>query len=369
MNDIKVTYRFPKGVNAEKQAQIIAIGQTAGTWSEEWDKLSSIFKQHMGRVASVTQNADFSFHAEVMFPRANFEGDIGGLLAIIFGKYSMAGAAKVVDIELPLDFGTPHKFGLDGIRKLTGVYNRPFVMAIFKQALGLSAAAYGSITRRAATAGLDIIKDDEIVGDIPSAPVFERLRECRKALDEHQARTGRNLLYAVNLSGSATTLIERARKLVKAGANAFMLNVFTYGFSVLEALAEDPTINVPIFTHPAFAGALCLSPDTGFSYPALIGKLLPKAGADAVLYPAHYGSLPFTREDERNIKDALQAANVLPIPSAGIKPELTQEILDFYGVDVALNSGTGIMDYTGGLEEGVKAFFDQLKTYRYRLKS
>jgi 2,3-diketo-5-methylthiopentyl-1-phosphate enolase len=83
-----------------------------------------------------------------------------------------------------------------------------------------------------------VIKDDEIMADLPVAPTHERLDCCRRVLEEVRQQTGRNVLYAVNVTGKADELQRKARLLVKHGANALLLNVLTYGFSVLEALAQ-----------------------------------------------------------------------------------------------------------------------------------
>jgi 2,3-diketo-5-methylthiopentyl-1-phosphate enolase len=169
------------------------------------------------------------------------------------------------------------------------------------------------------------------------------------------------VLYAVNVTGSADKLIEKARLLVREGANALLLNVLTYGFSVLEALAGDLEINVPIFVHPAFAGAMCAAPDYGMAYSVVLGTLMAYGGADAVLYPAHYGNLPFDPAEEAKIRDTLRSRNVFPVPSAGIHPGIVPKALTDYGQDVILNAGTGIMDHPDGSAAGVRAFFEALE--------
>ena len=272
----------------------------------------------------------------------------------------MAGTARVEDIRLPSDYGQKPGFGITGIREQLDVFERPLVMAIFKPALGLSAQDHGEIFREVAQAGIDIIKDDEILGDLEGAPTLDRLKACRDALETVSAQTGKNVLYAVNVTGRADRLFDRAHRLVEAGANALLINVLSYGYGSLEALAAAPQINVPIFAHPALAGALCAAPDHGISYPVVLGTLMAHAGADAVLYPAHYGSLPFPKETEMSIRDRLRNRNVLPVPSAGIHPGVVPLALADYGVDVVLNAGTGIMDHPDGPGAGTTAFFDAL---------
>jgi 2,3-diketo-5-methylthiopentyl-1-phosphate enolase len=358
---IEVDYRFPAGADAAKQAKVIAIGQTVGSWDDRWAMREASFRDRLGQVVRITSQADGSSIATIAFPAANVEGDIASLLTMIFGKYSMAGAAKVVAVRLPDRYGTPAKFGITGIRNTLGVHDRPLIMAIFKPALGLSAADHAKILAEVAPQGLDVIKDDEIMADLDSAPTAERLKACREVIERTQDQTGKRLLYAVNVTGRADRLIANAQHLVQAGANALLLNVLTYGFSVIEALASDSAVNVPIFAHPALAGAMCGAPDHGLSYSVVLGTLMAHAGADAVLYPAHYGSLPFDPVEEFAIRNALRSRNVFPVPSAGIHPGVVPKALQDYGNEVILNAGTGIMDHSQGAAAGVDAFFEALQ--------
>lgn len=358
---IEVDYRFPPGVDAEKQAKIIAVGQTAGTWDARFSHREEMLRSHLAQVVQGRTEPDGYSLATIRFPEANVENDISSLLTMIFGKYSMGGTAKVTAVRLPDTYGRHPKFGITGIREQLGVKDRPLIMAIFKPALGLSADDHAAILNDVANAGLDIIKDDEIMADLEVAPTLKRLEACRKVLDEVKQQTGRTVLYAVNVTGSAAQLIEKARLLVREGANALLLNVFTYGYSVLDALAADPEINVPIFAHPALAGALCAAPDYGLAYSVVLGTLMAYGGADAVLYPAHYGSLPFDPAEEARIRDNLRSRNVFPVPSAGIHPGVVPKALTDYGQDVILNAGTGIMDHPDDPGAGVKAFFEALE--------
>lgn len=354
---IEVEYRFGPGIDPHRHAQVIAVGQTAGTWTDRFAHREAELRGHLGSVLRVEANANGGGSATVSFPESNVEGDLASLLTMIFGKYSMAGAAKVTALRLPSTYGTPPRFGIEGIRRLTQVRDRPLFMGIFKPALGLTAVDHAHILEEVAEAGLDIIKDDEILGDLPSAPTLERLRACQPILQKRR-EAGRELLYAVNVTGRADTLLQRARELVAAGANALLLNVLSYGFSVLEALARDPQVNVPIFAHPALAGAWCAAPHHGLSYPVVLGTCMGHGGADAVLYPAAYGSLPFERTEEHAIRDILKGRGVFPVPSAGIHPGVVPAAVADYGRDVILNAGTGIMDHPDGPGAGVRAFHE-----------
>ena len=348
MSWIEVDYRFTPGVDPHIQARVIAIGQTAGTWSERFAHRDASLRAHLGEVVGVADRV-----ATVRFPFANVEGDVGTLLTMIFGKYSMAGPAKVVGLRVPDGFGVAPRHGLAGIRRLTGVSSGPIVMAIFKPALGLTAADHAALLREVALAGVDIVKDDEILGDLPGCPALDRVRACRPVIDEVALATGKRCLYAVNVTGRAHEVLDRARRLVDAGANALLFNGLTHGWSVLESLAAS--VDVPVFLHPALAGALAAAPDHGFAWSVLLGTLPGLAGADAVLHPSSVGSLPFSRADEEGVRDALRARGLAPVPSAGVHPGVVPALLDLYGADVVLNAGTGIMDHPSGPAAGVRA--------------
>ncbi len=355
-----MVYRFPAGVDGAKQARVIAVGQTAGSWDERFAHRADVLTSHLGEVVSVTVEAGGGSRALVRFPEKNFEGDLATLLVAVFGKYSMAGPCKVVGLRLPATFGTAARFGVAGLRALTGVYGRAFVMAIFKPALGLTAGEHAEIFREVAFAGIDIVKDDEISFDLARAPTIERVRAMRGVIEEVRRHTGKTVLFAANVTGRGEELFERARAMVGEGANALLVNALPFGLATVEGLARDPRINVPVFAHPALAGAMAGAGEHGISYGVLLGTLMAHAGCDAVLYPAHYGSLPFAAGEGAEIRDALRARGVLAVPSAGITAVVVPRAIADYGIDVALNAGTGIMDYEGGPAAGVRAFFDAM---------
>ena len=361
---IEVDYAFPAGVDARRQAEIIAVGQTAGTWDERFRHRETALRAHLAEVVRIDEGLGGGYRATIRFPRSNMDHGLGSLLTMIFGKYSLAGPAKVINLRLPADIGQPVRYGLQGIRERLGNPRRPLVMGIFKPALGLGAADHAAILAEVATAGLDIIKDDEILPNLPAAPTLERWRACRPVIAARRDLTGQDLLYAVNLSGNAREVLDLARQLVAEGANALLLNVLAYGYPLLEALVADPEITVPIFAHPALAGACCGAAEYGFSYASILGTLMAYGGADAVLYPAHYGSLPFAEADEWAIVQQLRARGVAPVPSAGVHPGMVGRILNDYGEAVILNAGTGIMDHPQGPATGVLAFREAIARWQ-----
>jgi 2,3-diketo-5-methylthiopentyl-1-phosphate enolase len=364
---IQVTYKIQseKLLDPEKKAKQIVLEQTTGTWTPTDLSGKKKLAKHMGVVLGIDEKTHaagkpYEYHLTVGFPPANTEDDIPSLLTMIFGKISMDGRIRLEKLELPEAFlknkGPRH--GIEGIRQLVGEPDKPLTMAIFKPCVGLSPHELGAMFYELAKGGMHLVKDDEILPDLSTCPVQERLAACLKAGAKAKAETGQSTLYAVNLTGPTSKIITKARKLAKEGAQCFLLNVLSYGFGVLEELRE---VGVPIMAHPALAGAISGAQDTGISYSVLLGTLMRLGGADMVLFPSSYGTVTLPSQDTLAIKTALTWSmgplrKSFPVPSAGIHPGLVPKIIQDYGQNVIVNAGGGVHGHSKGAAAGARAF-------------
>ncbi len=354
--------------DVEKKAIGIALGQTTDTWTPIERGDVERLERHRGRVLAVSEpvQRDGLQLAEISvgYPPENTEGDISTLLVMVFGKVSMDGAIRLVDLELPVsmhaDLPGP-KFGVPGIRKLLGVRDRPLLMSIFKPCVGLRPEDLAGMFGKQVLGGTDIVKDDEILPDIPNCPTDRRLDLCLEASRAAEESLGHKTLYAINLTGRSDTIVQRARQLVRQGAECLLLKGLAYGDGTLDALARDSGVGVPIVAHPAIAGAIGSAPHHGIAYHIMLGTLMRAAGADVVLFPSSYGTVAFPKKETDAIRDRLTCslANTpaaFPGPSAGIHPGLTPRILEDYGRDVVINAGGGVHGHPMGSEAGAIAF-------------
>ncbi|MDA8059040.1 MAG: RuBisCO large subunit C-terminal-like domain-containing protein [Nitrospiraceae bacterium] len=366
---IRVTYRFPAGTDLAKLARMVAVGQSAGTWSPKYEDRKDRLSGHMAEIIDLVPHESGGGLAVIDYPVSNCPDSTGSLLTAIMGKYSMAIPMKVIDLVLPEGYGVPPAFGIDGIRRSLGVFDRPLLMAIFKPSLGLTASEHGEIFREAAFSGIDLMKDDEILPDIPECSALDRLTTVRTVVDEIWRTQKRRVLYAVNLSGRADEILRKARVLVSEGANALLLNVLSYGYPVLEALAADPLVNVPIFCHPALSGVFTGPSDHGFSSRVVLGTLMAHAGGDAVLFPTRFGNFPVSPEEESDLVDTLHRSSVFPVPSGGVTPLSVLPLCQTYGKEIIINAGTAIMDHPEGVSAGVGAFVTALSDAGWKQES
>ncbi|OME88042.1 2,3-diketo-5-methylthiopentyl-1-phosphate enolase [Paenibacillus sp. FSL A5-0031] len=366
------TYRsYDDRADFNKKALSIAVGLTVGSWTELPEAQKANMEKHLGKVLSVTvhepENAvpgERYADIRIAYPDINFSRDLPALLVTVFGKLSMDGKIKLMDLDVSEDFASAFpgpKFGLNGVRDLLGVHDRPLLMSIFKSVVGYDLANLQDQFYKQALGGVDLIKDDEILFENPLTPLEKRVEACMDAARRAEAETGQKLLYAVNLTGPTSALAANARKAIDAGANALLFNVLAYGYDVLHELSSDKSINIPIAAHPAMAGAMYPSPHYGISASLLLGKLMRLAGADLVLFPSPYGSVVMPKEENLAVKEALLAPlhglrTSFPVPSAGIHPGLVPLILKDFGTDVVVNAGGGIHGHAMGTAAGGQAF-------------
>ncbi|NMO97994.1 2,3-diketo-5-methylthiopentyl-1-phosphate enolase [Paenibacillus lemnae] len=372
MSHCIATYRIHDDrADFHKKAESIAVGMTVGSWTELPQAKREAMKKHLGEVYAVevhesADGTEGSRYADVRiaYPDVNFSRDIPALLVTVFGKISMDGRIKLISLDLSDNFLSSFpgpKFGIDGIRQLLGVYDRPLLMSIFKSVIGLNAAELREQFIRQARGGVDLVKDDEILFENDLTPIETRVRLCMDAARDVEEETGKRLLYAANLTGRTSGLKEQALRAIDAGANALLFNVLSYGYDVLQELSSDPDLTVPLMAHPALAGALYPSPHYGIAAPVLLGQLMRVAGADLVLFPSPYGSVTMPREENLSIRDQLHTTSLgmkrsMPVPSAGIHPGLVPKILRDFGTDVVVNAGGGIHGHPMGTEAGGQAF-------------
>ncbi|ADI27556.1 2,3-diketo-5-methylthiopentyl-1-phosphate enolase [Geobacillus sp. C56-T3] len=376
MSAVMATYLLHDETDIRKKAEGIALGLTVGTWTDLPALEQEQLRKHKGEVVAIEElgeservNAYFGKRlkraiVKIAYPTVNFSADLPALLVTTFGKLSLDGEVRLLDLEFPDEwkrqFPGP-RFGIAGIREKVGVHNRPLLMSIFKGMIGRDLAYLTSELKKQALGGVDLVKDDEILFDSELLPFEKRITEGKTALQEVYEQTGKRTLYAVNLTGKTFALKDKAKRAAELGADVLLFNVFAYGLDVLQALREDEEIAVPIMAHPAFSGAVTPSEFYGVAPSLWLGKLLRLAGADFVLFPSPYGSVALERDQALGIARALTDdqepfARAFPVPSAGIHPGLVPLLVRDFGLDSIVNAGGGIHGHPDGAIGGGRAF-------------
>ncbi len=375
MSEVTAVYSIiTDSSSLEKKAEEIALGLTVGSWTNLPLLEQEQLKNHKGRVVMIKEVGEERGSGKtvgeihIAFPGANFSKDIPAILTTTFGKLSLDGEIKLVDLKFDHDllsyFPGP-RYGIAGIRDKLHVYDRPLIMSIFKGVIGRDLDYLLNQLREQALGGVDLVKDDEILFENPLTPLEKRVAAGKKVLDQVYEETGHRTLYAVNLTGKTFELRDQARKAKDLGADVLLFNVFAYGLDVLQSLREDEEIALPIMAHPAVSGAFTSSEKYGFSHALLLGKLERLAGADFSLFPSPYGSVALDRDKVMAVKEELiketQIKSVFPVPSAGIHPGLVPLLIQDFGKDCVINAGGGVHGHPQGAQGGGKAFHQAIE--------
>lgn len=369
--DFIVCTYFAQGETSDLlvKASSIAVEQTTGTWLPVPRETPAVRERCVGRVIAVHEIPAYEFEMpemltskertfvfQIAFPFENIGCNIPELLATVIGNISMAGKLKLLDIDFPKrfteGFGGP-KFGIDGLRKLVDAPCRPLLLGMIKPCTGVIPKDVEELVEEMGMGGIDIVKDDELLGDPVFCRVRDRIGGAMKSVKKVYEATGKKMLYAINITDRPDRMQEKAKQCIEAGANMLMVNAQATGAHCLQALAEDPDINVPLLSHPAFAGTMYESHYSGMSSHLVLGKLQRLGGADLVVYPCSYGKVSILKERYIRISQALTAPfhgikPVFPSPAAGIYPGLISVLVEDHGLDVVIAAGAAMHGHPQG---------------------
>lgn len=365
----------PRDQEAVKYACAIAVEQTCGTWVPVPGETPEVREKHLGRVLGIYETPAFinelpevvkdrQFIIRIGFPVGNIGVEFAMMMTCVLGNVSYMGKLKLMDLEFPetylAQFKGP-KFGVQGIRELLGVYDRPLVNNMIKPCTGLNAQQTADLAYEVALGGVDIIKDDELTADQPYCPLIDRVKLVMEALKRADEEKGETTLYTFNITGPTHNLRERALRAIEAGANALMVNTWTMGLDASRMLAEDPDINVPILSHPDLQGAMAVSDYSGMSVSLANAKLPRLAGLDMAIILSPYGKFPFTMDafiqnhfamtsPWKNIKP------MFPMPGGGTTQGHIEELYNKFGKDTIIAAGGAVIGHPMGAVAGGKAF-------------
>lgn len=365
MKDVIAHYYFrPDGrTTPQGAAQAIAEEQSTGTWTTLTSRLDYV--RRLDGIVESVEASGRGYLTAIRFPVEIFEpGNVPQYLSVVAGNVFGLGrleAVRLVDVEFPeslVRFNGPN-FGIEGVRKLLGTHDRPHVGTIIKPKLGLNPADTADLAYEAALGGVDFIKDDETLTDHAFCPMKERVEAVMARLDEAKSETGRNVLYAVNVSDRADKIVLRAEEAIERGANTLMVDVITCGYSALQALAEEPGINVPIHVHRTMHAAMTRNPEHGIAMRPL-ARLVRMTGGDQLHTGTVSGKMGGKAEelvlDNHALTDPWFGFKpVFPVASGGLHPGKVHAELEALGTEIVLQAGGGIHGHPDGTAAGARA--------------
>lgn len=347
--NITVTYQItPKVEDIHKVADLLLAEMTSGMQYISTRKGVEMYKCEdrfpfiddsiKGEILSIEKKGDSSFLIKLSFPVTNLDPNLGGtsnLWAMVAGEvFSLyfIEKAKLLELELPSSFTNRYRgpqFGIDGIRELLNIKNRPLMGAIIKPNLGLNPEKTAKVVTILAKAGFDFVKDDEICVNPAICPLEKRVRLVAQTLDKIQEDSGKKMLYMADVTSDFATLGKAAEIAISSGAGGLMIDPFSIGLSSIDYLRGN--FSCPIYVHRVGYGLFC-SGSSSISY-EIFSKLFRMLGADF----SHVGGIWGKSQEAKN--KVAKYVDILRKPSSikatwpvvsGISLENMAEYYHFY---------------------------------------
>jgi len=268
---------------------------------------------------------------------------------------------KLIDIDLPASFGnhyTGPAFGIGGCRELTDVYERPLIGTIIKPSIGLSSSDTAAIVKNLVEAGIDFVKDDELLSSSANSDFNDRVDSVMKVINAQADKTGKKVMYAFNITGEVDEMLQRYEKIVKSGGTCAMVSINSVGLSATKKICDQRQL--AIHGHRNGWGMLTRHPLLGIDFRAY-QKLWRLAGVDQL----HVNGIQnkFWESDD-SVVNSIEACltkmyshkTVIPVVSSG---QWGGQAFETYRrtrtVDLLYMAGGGIMAHPMGATAGVIA--------------
>jgi ribulose-bisphosphate carboxylase large chain len=382
---ILATYRIETPCTIEFAAEMLAGEQSSGTFVKVPGETEELRAKHRAHIVQITplesvetpslsgsrcpkagggtgvyQRAEVT----ISFPFVNVGSNLPTLMATIAGNLFELGelsGVKLIDLKLPSAFRENHphpQFGIEGTRRLAGVYERPIIGTIIKPSVGLSPEQTADLVRELAEADIDFVKDDELMANPPHSPIPERVGAVMRVINDHAEKTGKKVMYAFNISDDLDEMKRHHDTIVSAGGTCIMVSLNSVGITGLLNLRKHAQL--PIHCHRNGWGMLTRHPFLGMDFP-VYQQIWRLAGGDHL----HVNGLDnkfwepndsVIRSVEACLQPLLGGQPVMPVISSGQwGGQATETYERTQTVDVMYLAGGGIMAHPGGPGAGVRA--------------
>lgn len=380
MERITATYFIETPYAPEKAAAVLAGEQSSGTFVAVPGETEELKQRFAARVESVelletvnqpaipgADSKEGKYHraiVKVSWSIENFGYNLPVMVSTLQGnlyEITQFTGLKLMDIELPASYATHFRgpaFGIPGCRELTGVYKRPLIGTIIKPSVGLSPEQTADMVRVLAEAGIDFVKDDELMSSTANSSFDDRLEAVMNVINAHADKTGKKVMYAVNISGEMDEMMTRYEKVVKAGGTNAMLSINSVGLAAAKKICDQGQL--AIHAHRNGWGMLTRHPLLGIDFRAY-QKIWRLAGVDQL----HVNGIQnkFWESDD-SVVNSIEACltpfyehkTVLPVVSSG---QWGGQAFETWRrtktVDLLYMAGGGIMAHPMGAAAGVNA--------------
>ncbi len=380
MERIIATYYIETPYSTEQAAQVLAGEQSSGTFVAVPNETEELKQRFAARVESMEHLETVDIPAipgatskECKYNRAivkvswsieNFGYNLPVLVSTLQGnlyEITQFTGLKLMDIDFPQSYSTKFSgaaFGIEGCRTLTNTFNRPLIGTIIKPSIGLSIEQTAIIVKTLCNAGIDFIKDDELLSSSANSNFNDRVDAVMNIINIHAEATGKKVMYAFNISSEVDEMQQRYEYIVNKGGTCAMISINSVGLSAAKKICDQKQL--AIHAHRNGWGMLTRHPLLGIDFKAY-QKIWRLVGVDQL----HVNGIQnkFWESDDSVVasiqslqQNFYQHKNILPVVSSG---QWGGQAFETYKrtntVDLLYMAGGGIMAHPMGAAAGVVA--------------
>jgi len=364
------TYKIKSKTTLSAAAWDIAVGQSVGNPSirNKWED-NDLYENHSCLILNnkdILEKTNEGF-VDIAFPVANIdwvEDGVNHLICQVMGGHTdinIVERCRLVGLVLPehvkANFLGP-KFGFSGIRKLTGNYNKPLLGGILKPKVVRTPAIFEDMVRELIDGGVDFIKEDEIMSNVPHLRLDQRVEIVANLL----SKVNYKLVFCHTINADPYDILRRCVRVMELGGNGVHINVL----GGLGTYNSARRLNLPIYIHFQSSGQKIFTDvrsPYSISWPVLC-QLATWMGVDTIQTGMIGG---YSNDDPDEIYQCiniLREGNTVPALSCGFHPGMVDWVTEQVGVDYLANSGGSIHGHPGGTLAGAKAMRQAVdKTY------
>jgi len=380
MERVFAEYLIETPYEVEQAAAVLAGEQSSGTFVSVPGETEELKKRFAARVEDI-QLLDVSdkpsipggsipgkkyqkARVKVSWSIENFGYNLPVLISTLQGnlyEITQFTGLKLMDFEVPDSFKNHFKgpkFGIKGSKLSCGVGDRPMIGTIIKPSIGMSVDETTALVKTLIEAGIDFIKDDELMGSAANSFFDDRVKAIMKVIRDNEQKTGKKVMYAFNISDEIDEMQRKYDLIQQEQGSCAMVSINSVGLAGTKKICDQGEL--VIHGHRNGWGMLNRHPLLGIEFPAY-QKIQRLAGVDQL----HVNGIQnkFWESDDSvvtSIKSCLKpflgGHEILPVVSSG---QWGGQAVETYRrtqtTDLLYMAGGGILAHPMGPKAGVNA--------------
>jgi ribulose-bisphosphate carboxylase large chain len=350
----------PTNQSLEFVAGGVAAESSIGTWTELSTE-KTYMQDKAAKVFSIEGNEIKIAYPEELFELGNMPNILSSVAGNVFGLEDIKNL-RLNNIHFPRKIAKSFigpKYGIEGVRDILKIYDRPIIGTIIKPKLGLVTKDHAKVAYEAWIGGCDVVKDDENLSSQSFNPFEDRVIQTLEARDRAQEETGESKVYLINVTAELEEMKRRAQFVEDHDGEYMMIDIITTGWSSLQTMREE-NYSLAIHAHRAGHAAFTRSRVHGINM-VVIAKVARLLGVDQLHVGTAVGKMSETKDEVlANVKACKEPMYefkpVLPVASGGLHPGMVPKLIEYFGKDVVIQAGGGIHGHPEGTLKGAMAF-------------